>query len=158
MWAWRRSPPPATGSAKPTRATIPSTPRGELLDRAPVGLDEVALQVEVLGRVAGEAELGEDRQVGALVAGAADPLGDLRRVAVDVADRRVDLGEGYPHLVDWDGAVTAPRLGGVGATAGAGGLDDFGDRPFEVEAEAVEVGHRVVVADQAEVDLRRRRT
>ena len=67
----------------------------QLLDGAPVGLDEVPLQVEVLGRVAGQAELGEDDQLGALVAGADDPLGDLRGVAVDVADGGVDLGQGY---------------------------------------------------------------
>ena len=36
-----------------------------------VGGEEVALQVEVLGRVAGHAELGEDRQLGARLAGAA---------------------------------------------------------------------------------------
>ena len=36
---------------------------------------------------------GKIDQVGARVAGAADPLGDLRRVAVDVADGGVDLGE-----------------------------------------------------------------
>ena len=82
----------------------------QLLDRPAVGLDEVALQVEVLGRVAGHAELGEDRQVGALVAGPADPGGDLRGVAVDVADGRVDLGEGYAH-----GAVTTEVSPPVGA-------------------------------------------
>ena len=70
---------------------------GQLHDRRPVGGDEVSLQVEVLGRVAGQAELREDGQLGALGRGAVDPLGDLPRVAVDVADRRVDLGEGYAH-------------------------------------------------------------
>ena len=53
------------------------------------------LQVEVLGRIAGQAELGEDRQLGALACGAPDPLGDLGGVAVDVADGRVDLGQRY---------------------------------------------------------------
>ena len=71
LWAWRKSPPPAAGSAKPTRATMPSTPAGDLLHGPAVGLDEVALQVEVLGRVAGHAELREDGEVGALGAGAA---------------------------------------------------------------------------------------
>ena len=69
----------------------------QLLDRTPICLGEVALQVEVLGRVAGDAELGEDHQLGTLPAGAGDPLGDLRRVGVDVADRRVDLCQGYTH-------------------------------------------------------------
>ncbi len=75
---------------------------GQLLDRALVGGEEVALKVEVLGRVAGYAELREDRQLRALLGGAADPVGDLGAVAVDVADGRVDLGEGYAH-----GAVRA---------------------------------------------------
>ena len=41
---------------------------------------------------------GKIVQLGALGAGAADPLGDLGRVAVDVADGRVDLGQGYAHV------------------------------------------------------------
>ena len=69
----------------------------DLLDGEPVGLDEMALQVEVLGRVARHAELREDDEAGLLGAGATDPLGDLRRVGVDVADGRVDLGQGYAH-------------------------------------------------------------
>ena len=79
---------------------------GELLDRPAVRLDEVALQVEVLGGVARQAELGEDHQLGSLGAGAADPLGDLRCVAVEVADGRVDLGQGYAHA-GFRGRVTA---------------------------------------------------
>ena len=75
----------------------PAHLRRDLLDRPPVGLDEVPLQVEVLGGIARHAELGEDRQVGALRAGAADPLGHLGGVAVDVADGRVDLGQCYAH-------------------------------------------------------------
>src|SRR5207253_7988944 len=62
-----------------------------------VGAQEVALEVEVLGRVAGNAELGEDHEVGARVAGAADPLGDLGGVGIDGADGGVDLGEGEAH-------------------------------------------------------------
>src|SRR5262249_24937601 len=77
----------------------------QLLDRAPVRLDEVALQVEVLGRVSRQAELGEDRQLRAGVGGPVDPLGDPGGVAVDVADGGVDLGEGYAH--GCLGAITA---------------------------------------------------
>jgi hypothetical protein len=45
--------------------------RRQLQHSALAGGEEVALQVEVLGRVAGDAELGEDHQLGALVAGTA---------------------------------------------------------------------------------------
>src|SRR5262249_26341598 len=69
----------------------------QLLDRALVGGDEVGLQVEVLGRVAGDAELGEDHQLGAGLAGTADPLGDLGRGGVDIAKGGVGLGEGDAH-------------------------------------------------------------
>ena len=72
-------------------------PRQLLEHRAIPGLDEVALEVEVLGRVAGDAELGEDDEVGAALACPADPIGDLGRVAVDVPDGGVDLGERDAH-------------------------------------------------------------
>jgi hypothetical protein len=58
----------------------------------------VALQVEVLGRVAGDAELGKDDQLGPRLTGADDPLRHLGGVAVDVADGGVDLGQGQAHL------------------------------------------------------------
>ena len=95
MWTTGRPsavPSPGLGEAD-QRALIPVTLGGKLIDGTPVGVDEVALQVEVLGRIAGNAELREDDQVDPSVAGAPDPLPDLARIAVDVADGRVDLGE-----------------------------------------------------------------
>ena len=66
---------------------------------------------------------------------------------------------------DWNYLTDTRAVPGPGAAralrllrAGRQGGDDLVDRAFEVEAEAVEVGHRVVVADQAEVDLCRCRT
>jgi len=89
---------PAVGRALPGLGEAdhggdPGDLGGKLVDGAAVGLDEVALQVEVLGWVAGNAELREQHQIDPGVAGAADPLANLARIAVDVADGRVDLGE-----------------------------------------------------------------
>src|SRR5262245_40589889 len=70
--------------------------------------------------------------------------------------RRWRRGADRLRLVDGDGAV---RRLGAGARPGLAVdrcrrcRDDLADRPLEVEPEAVEVGHRVVVADEAEVDL-----
>ena len=68
--------------------------RGE---RDHVGAGEVRLQVEVLRRVAGQAELAEDDQIRICVSGALGPPGDQLGVAVDVADGRIDLGERDLH-------------------------------------------------------------
>ena len=46
------------------------------LDRLGVRAPEVGLQVQVLGRIARQAELGEDDQAGARIAGPLDPLSD----------------------------------------------------------------------------------
>jgi hypothetical protein len=54
---------------------------------------EVLLEQEVLGRIAGEGELGEQHDLRAGVAGARDVVADLARVALEIADARVDLGE-----------------------------------------------------------------
>jgi hypothetical protein len=56
-------------------------------------LEEVGAQHQVLGRVAREAQLRQDHELGSGLAGARDRLGGEARVAVDVADGRVDLGE-----------------------------------------------------------------
>ena len=57
------------------------------------GCEEVAAQDEVLGRVAGDAELGQQDELRAALAGALDRLGDQAHVALDVAHGGVDLGE-----------------------------------------------------------------
>ena len=64
-------------------------PRQRLLRRA----QEVLLEQQVLRRVAGQHQLREHDQLGALVASALDVLGDLGGVALEVAHARVELGE-----------------------------------------------------------------
>ena len=54
------------------------------------------LEQEVLGRVAGDRLLGEGDELGAQGLGAGDGGADAGEVAVEVADGRVDLGEGDP--------------------------------------------------------------
>ena len=70
---------------------------GDPLDRrARVG-QEVLLEQQVLGRVAGDRQLGEERELRAGLARARELLADLGLVAGDVADGGVDLGEGDAH-------------------------------------------------------------
>ena len=70
---------------------------GDPLDRrARVG-EEVLLEQQVLGRVAGDAELGEERELRAGLARARELLAHLGLVAGDVADGGVDLGERDAH-------------------------------------------------------------
>ena len=56
-------------SGKPTRATIALDLRGEGVERLTHGVEEVPAQDEVLGRVAGEAELGQQHELRAAVPG-----------------------------------------------------------------------------------------
>ena len=66
--------------------------RDALDRRARVG-EEVLLQQQVLGRVAGDRQLGEEDHLGSRAARAAQAVADLRLVAGDVADDGVDLGQ-----------------------------------------------------------------
>jgi len=59
--------------------------------------EEVLLQQQVLGRVAGEGQLGEQHQVRRLTAGRPDPVADELRVARYVSDGGVDLAERQAH-------------------------------------------------------------
>jgi hypothetical protein len=68
--------------------------RRELREAFVAGPQEVLLEQQVLGRVAGEHELAEEDELGAGVARLLDAARDLRDVALDVAHARVDLGEG----------------------------------------------------------------
>src|SRR6185295_11858032 len=74
---------------------------GDLAERVDVLLDEVGAFEEVAGRVAGEAELREDDQLGAELAGAADVLQDLVDVALNIPDRGVDLCGGDFHRISF---------------------------------------------------------
>ena len=84
----------ATGSGKPTSASPPGGLLGEPPERGDVRLEEMVLEVQILRRVSRQAELRADDQAGARAATGGDRLGDQRRVAVEVADRRVELREG----------------------------------------------------------------
>jgi len=70
-----------------------------LVERSTVVGHEAGLQQQILGRVAGDRELGEDGEIGALLLGLAHPLVDERHVSGQVTDLRVDLTEGHPKHV-----------------------------------------------------------
>ena len=72
---------------------MPARLAREPLERLDVRLGEVVLEIEVLGRVTGEGELGQDDEFRPRVAGVGDRRGDQPGVALDVADGGVDLGE-----------------------------------------------------------------
>ena len=65
---------------------MPSASRASSATRLGGGLEEVLLEQQVLGRVAGQRQLGEEHQLGAGVARRGDLLGDLGEVALEVAD------------------------------------------------------------------------
>src|SRR6185295_18891687 len=75
-------------------------------------LDEGGALEEVAGRVAGEAELREDDQLGAELAGAADVLQDLVDVAGNIPDRGVDLCGGDFHRLSFPEENGAPGASG----------------------------------------------
>ena len=66
----------------------------DLVEAGAVLGDEVGLVEQVLGRVAGDGELGEGDEVGIAGSGLVDVVEDLGRVAPQIADGGVDLGEG----------------------------------------------------------------
>ena len=90
-------------------ATMPSAPGRDPLDRGARVGQEVLLEQQVLGRVAGDRQLGEEHELRAGVARLGDAGEDARLVAGDVADDRVELGEGDPHV--GAGARRAARRG-----------------------------------------------
>ena len=83
----------STRSGKPTRATIPSTPAAIESSAFSHRLQEVPSQHEVLRRVAGDTELGQEHELSATVTSLVDRLRDQAHVALDVAHRRINLGE-----------------------------------------------------------------
>ncbi len=70
---------------------------GDLGERALGRADEARPQEEVLGRIAGDRELGEEDDVGAQPARLLEARDDLVPVSRQVADDRVDLRERQPH-------------------------------------------------------------
>ena len=71
--------------------------RGERGDRPARGADERGPQQQILGRVAGDGELREEDEVGAGGARLGEGAAIRSRVAVDVADDGVHLGERESH-------------------------------------------------------------
>jgi hypothetical protein len=65
--------------------------RSQLVQRRAGGVAEVRLQQEVLGRVAGQGQLGEHDELRAGLPRTRGRVGDPGGVPVDVADDRVDL-------------------------------------------------------------------
>ena len=63
------------------------------VERCPVVADEARLEQQVFGRVPGERQLGEHRQVAPLRLGVAEGGDDPLDVALEVADGRVDLAQ-----------------------------------------------------------------
>ena len=78
--------------------TVRDEVRGQLCQCGPGGVDERRPQREVLDRVSGEHHLGERHQMGAPLGRLGSPLADRPRVATQIADGRVDLGQGQSHL------------------------------------------------------------
>ena len=69
----------------------------DLRERALRRPHEAGPQEEVLGRVAGDGELGEDRDVRAGLPRLLEPVEDEGAVAVEIADGGIDLGESEAH-------------------------------------------------------------
>ena len=59
-----------------------------------VGRDELGLEKQILGGIAGHGQLGKGDDIGAQRGGLVDPLHDPRRVPGDVAYSSVDLSQG----------------------------------------------------------------
>ena len=97
----------STRSGNPTSATMPLTSPARL-ERGPDRVEKVAAQEQVLGRVPREAELGQEDELGAGIARTPDRLRDQLRVAVDVTDGGIDLGEGEPEM---NGFGHTPKYG-----------------------------------------------
>ena len=70
----------------------------DLLDRLARRAHEAGPEQQVLGRVAGDGELGEEDEVRLARARLVDGGENALAVAVQVADDGVDLGEREPHL------------------------------------------------------------
>ena len=75
-------------------------PPGELVQRPQVLLDKALAHQEVLGRIAGDGQLGVGDEVGARIRRPLQGVGHLLDVPPDVADGGVDLGQRNPHALN----------------------------------------------------------
>ncbi len=69
----------------------------DLLEGLGGGAEEPWAEEQILGRIPGDRELGEEDELGARVAGLGEPLEDARAVALEVTDDRVHLCESEAH-------------------------------------------------------------
>ena len=69
----------------------------DLVDGGASRAHEAGPEQEILGRVAGDRELGEHDEIGRRASRLGDRARDPLDVAVEVADDDVQLGEGEPH-------------------------------------------------------------
>jgi hypothetical protein len=72
---------------------------GEFGDGGLAGGDEGGFADEILGGVAGDEHLRRDHEIGAEFGGAGAGAADGGEVVDDLADMRVDLGEGDPERI-----------------------------------------------------------
>ena len=81
----------------PTKATMPRASRAICASERLGRLDEAGAEQEILRRIAGDRELGEEDDVCAGLLRLVEPREDPLTVPVEVADRRVDLSECESH-------------------------------------------------------------
>ena len=113
----------------------------DLVDRPPRRADEAGAEQQVLRRVAGDDELGEEDEVGVRLAGLSEPLDDAGGVAVEVADDAIDLCECESHRSPDPRSNPTPALVQRSAP------------PADVEAEADEEDGEAQPADPRRVGL-----
>ena len=88
---------------RPDECGDPLRLRRDRLERLGRRAQEARPKKQVLGRIAGHGQLGEEDELGAGLSGFAEPLDDARAVAVEVADDRVHLRERKSHASDSTG-------------------------------------------------------
>jgi len=62
-----------------------------------IALNESGALEKIEGKIAAHTELGEDGEIGATALGFRCEGQDARGVAIEIADRGIELGEGYDH-------------------------------------------------------------
>ena len=75
-------------------------PPGELVERPHVLLDKASAHEEILGRIAGDGQLGVGDQIRARIRRPLQGVGHLLDVPPDISDGGVDLGQRNPHALN----------------------------------------------------------
>ena len=97
--------------------------RRDLFERTPRRAQERGPQEQILRRVTGDAELGQEQEIGRLRPSLLEPCQHECPVSVEVADGRVDLGQCDSHLVFVFQAKTLSADRGGNRLEGLGVLD-----------------------------------